>query len=75
MCFLRDIWPSSQEVSEAVSGVSAQMFERQYADVFSGTRAWREMDVESSETYGWEASSYIRRPPFFAVGGQDFAWC
>ena len=69
--FLRDIWPSSQEVSAAVSGVSAEMFERQYADVFSGTRAWREMDVESSETYGWEASSYIRRPPFFAVGGQE----
>ena len=69
--FLRDIWPSSQEVSEAVGGVSSQMFERQYADVFSGTRAWREMDVESSETYGWEASSYIRRPPFFAVGGQE----
>ena len=69
--FLRDIWPSSQEVSEAVGGVSAEMFERQYADVFSGTRAWREMGVESSETYGWEASSYIRRPPFFAVGGQE----
>ena len=69
--YLRDIWPSSQEVSEAVSAVSAQMFERQYADVFSGTRAWREIDVESSETYGWEASSYIRRPPFFAVGGQE----
>ncbi len=69
--FLRDIWPSNQAVSEAVGAVSAQMFKRQYADVFSGTHAWREMDVESSQTYGWEASSYIRRPPFFAARGQE----
>ena len=36
--FLRDIWPTNEEVREAVEQVSAQMFERQYADVFSGPR-------------------------------------
>ena len=68
--FLRDIWPSNEEVASAVASVSAEMFERQYADVFRGTSAWAEIDVEPSETYGWEASSYIRRPPFFSAGGQ-----
>ena len=66
--YLRDIWPSSQEVANAVNAVSAQMFERQYADVFTGTREWCQLDVESTEIYGWEASSYIRKPPFFVVG-------
>ena len=68
--FLRDIWPTNREVAEAVASVSPEMFERQYADVFSGERAWQAIDVESSQTYGWEASSYIRRPPFFSAGGQ-----
>ena len=69
--YLRDIWPTSQEVAEAVDAVSAQMFERQYGDVFRGTQEWREIDVESSEIYGWEASTYIRKPPFFAVGKDE----
>ena len=69
--YLRDIWPSGKEVADAVSAVSAEMFERQYADVFTGTSAWREIEVEASETYGWEASSYIRKPPFFAVGSKE----
>ena len=68
--YLRDIWPKASEIADAVGVVSAQMFECQYADVFTGTSAWREIDVETSETYGFEASSYIRKPPFFAVGSE-----
>ncbi len=68
--FLRDIWPSNEEIADAVASVSADMFERQYRDVFSGEHAWQAIQVEPSQTYGWEASSYIRRPPFFSVDGQ-----
>jgi aconitate hydratase len=67
--FLRDIWPSNQEIADLVAQVSAEMFERQYADVFTGPDAWRAIDVAESGTYGWENSTYIKQPPFFTVGG------
>ena len=67
--FLRDIWPSSQEVEDVVGRVTASMFSRQYSDVFTGPDAWREISVDESSTYGWEESTYIKQPPFFSVGG------
>jgi aconitate hydratase len=66
--YLRDIWPSNQEVAELVAQVSADMFDRQYADVFTGSQAWQAIEVESSGTYGWQNSTYIKQPPFFSVG-------
>ena len=66
---LRDIWPSTAEVAEAVGRVSAPMFERHYADVFAGPEAWRAIEVEDAGTYGWLNSTYIKQPPFFSVGG------
>jgi len=66
--FLKDIWPSTREVAAAVGQVSADMFERQYADVFTGPEAWRAINVDARGTYGWENSSYIKQPPFFKVG-------
>ncbi len=67
--FLADIWPSNAEIAEAVTAVSAEMFERQYADVFTGPPAWRAIEVDSAGTYAWEDSTYIKQPPFFSVGG------
>ena len=66
--FLKDIWPSNQEIADAVARVSADMFGRQYGDVFTGPAAWQAIDVEDSGTYGWENSTYIKQPPFFSVG-------
>lgn len=63
--FLSDIWPSSAEVQNEVSKVSAEMFHSQYADVFRGTKAWQAIEVEKSKTYIWPQSSYIKEPPFF----------
>ena len=67
--YLRDIWPSNAEVAEVVAAVSAEMFGRQYDDVFLGPDAWRAIEVEPSGTYGWHASTYIKQPPFFSVDG------
>ncbi len=67
--FLRDIWPSNREIADVVGQVSADMFETQYADVFSGPPAWQAIDVSDASTYGWEESTYIKQPPFFSVGG------
>ncbi|MGE0622172.1 MAG: aconitate hydratase AcnA [Pseudomonadales bacterium] len=67
--YLSDIWPSNAEIAAVVREVSAEMFRHQYADVFTGPPAWRAIDVSTSGTYGWENSTYIKQPPFFAVGG------
>jgi aconitate hydratase len=67
--YLKDIWPSNQEIADAVAQVSADMFDRQYADVFTGPEAWRSISVDDTATYGWENSTYIKKPPFFSVGG------
>ena len=67
---LSDIWPSNAEISEVVGEVSKDMFNRQYADVYTGPEAWRAIDVTSEATYGWENSTYIKEPPFFSVGGE-----
>ncbi|MCY4015493.1 MAG: aconitate hydratase AcnA [Gammaproteobacteria bacterium] len=66
--YLRDIWPSSAEVQAAVGQVSADMFERQYGDVLSGPEAWQAIEVDGAASYAWENSTYIKQPPFFAVG-------
>ncbi len=67
--FLKDIWPSNAEIAEVVGQVSSAMFEEQYADVFTGPEAWRNIDVTDSATYSWAESTYIKQPPFFSVGG------
>ena len=67
--YLREIWPSNAEVAGAVARVSADMFGRQYGDVFTGPDAWRAIEVEQSGAYGWQRSTYIKQPPFFSVGG------
>jgi aconitate hydratase len=65
--YLADIWPSPEEVATVVaSAVAAEMFTRDYADVFAGDENWRGLDVPAGDTFGWDAeSTYVRRPPYF----------
>jgi aconitate hydratase len=65
--FLRDIWPSSEEVQAAAREfVRAEMFQREYAEVFSGDQRWQSLPTPRGELYDWDpASTYIKRPPFF----------
>jgi aconitate hydratase len=64
--FLKDLWPTSQEVQEAMlNAVTAESFRRQYAQVFEGDARWRNLPVPTGDRFQWdEASTYIRRPPF-----------
>ncbi len=68
--YLRDIWPSNAEIADAVAEVSAEMFQEQYADVFTGSSAWRAIDAGAEASYRWLESTYIKQPPFFTVGEQ-----
>ncbi|MBV0932592.1 aconitate hydratase AcnA [Marinobacterium weihaiense] len=63
--FLRDIWPSPDEVAQALQQVDTDMFRREYAAVFDGDADWQAIEVAAGDTYTWPDSSYIRRPPFF----------
>src|SRR6202044_2430759 len=65
--YLRDIWPSAAEIDDVVQhAVAAEMFTRDYADVFVGDDRWRELDVPAGDTFAWDAdSTYVRKPPYF----------
>ncbi|MGN6257548.1 MAG: aconitate hydratase [Solirubrobacterales bacterium] len=64
--FLRDIWPAAEEVKQVVgSSVQAEMFKRNYAEVFAGDEMWNAVDVPSGDRYTWPDSTYVRRPSFF----------
>jgi aconitate hydratase len=65
--YLRDIWPSDEEVQSAVKkSVHREMFARQYSEVFTGDSTWRAIKVPAGDEYAWDdASTYIKRPPYF----------
>ena len=65
--FLKDIWPTNQEVSDMVmANVTADMFRNRYADVFAGDMRWQAIKVEGGATYRWNpASTYVANPPYF----------
>jgi aconitate hydratase len=65
--FLKDIWPTSEEVQSAVTrSVRAEMFQKQYSEVFQGDERWNSVKVPTGDQYDWsEKSTYIRKPPYF----------
>ena len=65
--FLKDIWPTNQEVAETMAGaVDRDMFEARYAHVYKGDEHWQKIEVEGSDTYQWRAgSTYVANPPYF----------
>ncbi|MBN3467193.1 aconitate hydratase AcnA [Pseudomonas savastanoi pv. phaseolicola] len=69
--YLRDIWPSPQEIADAVASVNTGMFHKEYAEVFAGDEQWQAIEVPQAATYVWQDdSTYIQHPPFFEdIGG------
>ncbi|MGB6454531.1 MAG: aconitate hydratase [Streptosporangiaceae bacterium] len=65
--YLRDLWPAPAEIESIVeSAVAAEMFTRDYADVFAGDERWQDLDVPPGETFSWDPdSTYVRHPPYF----------
>jgi aconitate hydratase len=64
--YLKDIWPSTQEIKQAMQSVQRGMFERQYGQVFEGDENWRSLQVSGGELYGWDdRSTYVKNPPYF----------
>jgi len=65
--YLKDIWPTPEEVAKVVAkSVRREFFEKEYSQVFEGEANWNGIAVPASEIYEWDAdSTYIRRPPYF----------
>jgi aconitate hydratase len=64
--YLKDIWPSSSEITEAMKKITPQMFKSRYSDVFKGDEYWQKVSVPEGETFAWDSdSTYINNPPYF----------
>ncbi len=65
--FLKDIWPSAQEIDDTIkSAISQDMFRKSYADVFKGDERWQNLATPAGDTFAWdENSTYVRKAPYF----------
>ncbi|MFD9896195.1 aconitate hydratase AcnA [Amycolatopsis sp. NPDC059027] len=65
--FLKDIWPSAQEIQETIDyAITQEMFTKDYADVFDGGERWKSLPTPEGKTFEWDANStYVRKPPYF----------
>ncbi|MEM5470714.1 aconitate hydratase AcnA [Hoeflea sp. AS60] len=73
--FLKDIWPSSQEIQEFIMKyVTRALYAAKYADVFKGDENWQAVEVPTSQTYAWDDNStYVQNPPYFEGMGKTGA--
>ncbi len=65
--FLKDIWPSQQEVAETnAKAVKTELYKGNYRDVFKGDQKWIDIKVAGSDVFNWEPNStYVKNPPYF----------
>jgi aconitate hydratase len=64
--YLSDVWPSTDEIKDIVGeAVRADMFTKSYADVFTGDKRWKGIQVPEGNRYTWPDSTYVRKPGFF----------
>ncbi|MCG8468571.1 MAG: aconitate hydratase AcnA, partial [Gemmatimonadetes bacterium] len=65
--YLRDIWPSQQEINDAVrTSVRTEMFQAKYAEVYAGDERWNSLEIPTGSQFAWDPDSrYVRQPTFF----------
>lgn len=65
--FLKDIWPSNQEVQETlIRSLTVESFKSRYSNVFEGSPEWQKVREVEYDLFEWsESSTYIQEPPFF----------
>jgi aconitate hydratase A / 2-methylisocitrate dehydratase len=71
--YLRDIWPSEQEIAETIeSAVQSDMFRKSYEHVYDGDERWNSLDVPEGDRFAWDQeSTYVRQPPYFEDMPED----
>ncbi|NLR73653.1 aconitate hydratase AcnA [Leeia aquatica] len=64
--FLRDIWPSSDEIAAVMKyAMDPDTFRKLYGDFTKDHDLWNAIPAPTGQVYSWPESSYIARPPFF----------
>src|SRR5437667_586088 len=65
--FLKDLWPSPEEVNEVAGRVlKREFFTEEYGKIFDGDRFWKTMPSPTGLSYQWDPNStYVQEPPFF----------
>ena len=65
--YLKDIWPSHQEIVGAVRKfVKASIFRHSYKNVDRGNTNWNAIKTVKSDLFSWDnKSTYIQNPPYF----------
>ena len=65
--FLRDIWPTPEEVQETMRrSVRSEMFRSEYSRATEGDEQWKNMPVPQGELFEWDPqSTYVREAPYF----------
>ncbi|MFD6104952.1 aconitate hydratase AcnA, partial [Nocardia salmonicida] len=65
--FLKDIWPSAQEIDDTIkTSISQDMFRNSYATIFDGDKRWQGLATPEGDTFAWdEKSTYVRKAPYF----------
>ncbi len=71
--YLRDIWPSNEEVQEVVlSATGRDLFEDEYSRIFDGDENWQKLTAPQGGMFEWNPeSTYVREPPFFTGDGAE----
>ncbi|SEM77967.1 aconitase [bacterium A37T11] len=65
--YLRDIWPSQQEINDTIAQCMRQQdFADIYGVIFDGDSAWQGLAAPTGQDFVWSAdSTYVREAPFF----------
>jgi aconitate hydratase A / 2-methylisocitrate dehydratase len=70
--YLKDIWPSSEEIEAAMLSVKSEYFGREYGKIFDGDEHWARLPSPTGDLYEWDPeSSYVREPAFFEELGPE----
>ena len=64
--FLKDIWPSSEEIASVQNQIRREMYQQEYGSADQHSPLWNTIDAPSGSVYEWDDdSTYIQNPPFF----------
>jgi aconitate hydratase len=70
--YLKDIWPSPEEITDAMTAVKAELYTKEYERIFEGDEHWAKLPSPEGSLYEWDPSStYVREPPFFEDLGDE----
>jgi len=70
--FLKDLWPTPEEVKNAIDQVDTDMFDKEYGKIFDGDENWQELPSPEGALFEWDSeSTYVQEPPFFKDLGEE----